>query len=231
MSETRVQDIYTRLKAMVVGFAVRPGERLNEVTLSRDLGVSRTPLREALNRLMAERLVEFRPGTGFFCRALEPQAIYDLYELRKILETSAVMLACQRADAEGLASLHEETISQGLDITGLTVAEAAERDEAFHLGIARLTGNAELVAHLQTINDRIRFIRWVNMAARVAESKREHLAVLEALMRRDADRAGDLLAAHISQRMDQVVAAVKEGITNIYMAGPDELMARVLEEV
>lgn len=230
MSETRVEDIYTRLKAMVVGFGIRPGERLNEVALSRDLGGSRTPLREALNRLMAERLVEFRPGAGFFCRALEPQAIYDLYELRKILETSAVMLACQRADADGLARLHEETLGRGLDITGLTVAEAAERDEAFHLGIARLTGNGELVAQLQTINDRIRFIRWVNMAARVAASKREHLAVLEALMHRDADRAGDLLAAHISQRMDQVVAAVKEGITNIYMAGPDELMARVLEE-
>lgn len=231
MNETRVEDIYARLKARVVGFGIRPGERLNEVALSRDLGASRTPLREALNRLMAERLVEFRPGAGFFCRALEPQAIYDLYELRKIIETSAVMLACQRADAEGLASLHEDTVSRGLDITGLTVAEAAERDEAFHLGIARLSGNAELVVQLQTINERIRFIRWVNMAARVAASKREHLAVLEALMRRDADRAGDLLSAHISQRMDQVVAAVKEGITNIYMAGPDELMARVLEEM
>ena len=230
MSDTRVEDIYARLKARVVGFAIRPGERLNEVSLARDLEVSRTPLREALNRLMAERLVEFRPGAGFFCRALEPQAIYDLYELRKIIETSAVMLACQRADAEGLKMLYEETISRGLDITGLTVAEAATRDEAFHLGIARLSGNGELVAHLQTINDRIRFIRWVNMATRVAASKREHLAVLESLMRRDADRAGDLLSSHISQRMDQVVAAVKEGITNIYMAGPDELMARVLEE-
>ena len=74
MSDTRVEDIYGRLKAMVVGFGIRPGERLNEVALSRELGASRTPLREALNRLMAERLVEFRPGAGFFCRALEPQA-------------------------------------------------------------------------------------------------------------------------------------------------------------
>ena len=68
------------------------------------------------------------------------------------------------------------------------------------------------------------------MAARVRASKDEHRAILAALLRRDADRAGDLLSAHIAQRMDQVVDAVKEGISNIYMAGPDDLMARVLQE-
>lgn len=230
MSETRVEDIYAQLKTRVIGFGIRPAERLNEVALARDLNVSRTPLREALNRLLAERLVDFRPGVGFFCRALEPQAIYDLYELRRIIETSAVMLACHRADDAGLEKLRRETLDSGLDITGLTVAEATERDEAFHLGIAQLSGNAEIVAQLQTINDRIRFIRWVNMAARVVDSKKQHRAILDALCERDADTAGDILSDHISRRMDQVTEAVKEGLSNIYMAGPDELMARVLQE-
>ena len=230
MSETRVEDIYAQLKIRVVGFGIRPGERLNEVALARDLNVSRTPLREALNRLLAERLVDFRPGVGFFCRALEPQAIYDLYELRRIIETSAVMLACHRADDAGLEKLRRETLDHGLDISGLTVAEATERDEAFHIGIAQLSGNAEIVAQLQTINDRIRFIRWVNMAAQVVDSKKQHRAILDALCDRDADTAGDILSDHISRRMDQVTEAVKEGLSNIYMAGPDELMSRVLQE-
>jgi len=230
MSETRVEDIYAQLKTRVVGFGIRPGERLNEVALARDLNVSRTPLREALNRLLAERLVEFRPGTGFFCRTLEPETIFDLYELRRILETSAVMLACHRADDAGLDALRHETLDRGMQVSGLTVAQAVSRDEAFHLGIARLTGNGALVAQLQMINDRIRFIRWVNIAARITESKKEHKAVLEALCNRNADRAGDLLSEHISQRMDQVVDAVKEGISNIYMGGADALMDRVLEE-
>ncbi len=229
-NETRVGDLYEQLKACVVGFGIRPGERLNEVALARDHGASRTPLREALNRLLAERLVDFRPGAGFFCRALEPQAIYDLYELRRIVETSAVMLACTRAGDEDLKSLERETLDHGLDITGLTVAEATARDEAFHMRIAQLSGNAEIAAQLQSINARTRFIRWVNMAARVRASKDEHRQVLRALLRRDADRAGDLLSDHISQRMDQVVEAVKEGISNIYMGGADELMARVLED-
>ena len=230
MSDTRVEDIYKRLKHRVVGFEIPPGERLNEVALARDLDVSRTPLREALNRLMAERLVVFRPGSGFFCRALDPKAIFDLYELRKILETSAVMLACQRADQGGLDALKEETLSRGLVITGLSIEEAAKRDEAFHVGIAQLSGNAELVAQLRTVNDGIRFIRWVNMAARVDASKKEHRHILNALLRRDADEAGDILAAHISQRMDQVVEAVRSGISSIYMGGSDALMAQILEE-
>ncbi len=229
MSDTRVSDAYDRLKSRVVGFGIRPGERLNEVALARELDVSRTPLREALNRLLAERLVEFRPGTGFFCRELEPETLYDLYELRRILETSAVMMACARADDAELRSFEQETLKYGLDITGLTVAEATARDEAFHIGIAQLSGNQEIVQQLQAINEKLRFIRWVNMQARVAASKDEHRAILRALMRRNADRAGDLLSDHISRRLDQVVEAVKEGISSIYMGGPDELMSRVVE--
>ncbi|MDJ0824211.1 MAG: GntR family transcriptional regulator [Rhodobacter sp.] len=231
MSEGRVEDIYARVKAQVVGFGIRPGERINEVVLARDLGVSRTPLREALNRLVAERLVEVRPGTGFFCRTLEPQAVFDLYELRRIIEVSAVMLACQRASDEALAAFAEDTIAHGLDVTGLSVAEATARDEAFHVGIAEMTGNTELAAELRAINDRIRFIRWVNMAARVAASKDQHRAILQALLDRDEDGAGDAMADHISRRKDQVSEAVKEGISTIYIGGPDELMARVPDEV
>ena len=82
MSDGRVDKIYDRLKAMAVGFEIKPAERLNEVALSKALGVSRTPLREALNRLVAENLFDFRPGSGFFCRVLDPQSIFDLFELQ-----------------------------------------------------------------------------------------------------------------------------------------------------
>ena len=142
MAETQVAGLYSRLKSKVVGFDIRPGERLNEVALARELGVSRTPLREALNRLVAERLVEFRPGAGFFCRMLEPQAIFDLYEMRQVLEVTAVRLAVVRASDEELIALRDEFRQRGQDVTGLTIAQAAERDEAFHIGIARASGNA-----------------------------------------------------------------------------------------
>ncbi len=67
MSEGRVEALYNKLKDMAVDFRIRPGERINEVALARELDASRTPLREALNRLVAERLIDFNPGKGFFC--------------------------------------------------------------------------------------------------------------------------------------------------------------------
>ena len=230
MAETQVAGLYSRLKSKVVGFDIRPGERLNEVALARELGVSRTPLREALNRLVAERLVEFRPGAGFFCRMLEPQAIFDLYEMRQVLEVTAVRLAVVRASDEELTALRDEFRQRGQDVSGLTIAQAAERDEAFHIGIAKASGNAAIVEALEQINDRIRFIRWVRMAARVGPSKAEHRDIIEAMVARRDDRAADAMSAHIGRRMDQVIDAVKEGISNIYMAGSQELLSRVLEE-
>lgn len=231
MAGPRVDDIYDQVKAMAVSFRLRPGDRLNEVALSKDLGVSRTPLREALNRLVAERLFDFRPGQGFFCRPLDAKSVFDLFELRQIIEVAAVRAASQKATDAELKSLHDELFATGLDITGLTVQEAVNRDEAFHLGIARLSGNAELLQTLNRINERIRYIRWISMSLdRVQRSKDEHKRVMQALRARDEDEAARILANHIAKRMDQVQDTVRHGISNIYMEGSEDISSQIIEE-
>jgi len=223
MSEGRVEALYGKLKEMAVNFRIRPGERINEVALARELDASRTPLREALNRLVAERLIEFQPGKGFFCRPLDPKRIYELYELRGIAEEAAVRLACRRGSDEDFAALKESLYANGLTYVGKTVREVTTFDEAFHVGIAKLSGNEELVRQLMQINERIRFIRWVDMAVRVRETKGEHKQIMAALEARDADKAASIMRSHIAKRMDQVVAAVKEGYSSIYMPGEQRL--------
>lgn len=231
MAGPRVDDIYDQVKAMAVSFRLRPGDRLNEVALSKQLGVSRTPLREALNRLVAESLFDFRPGQGFFCRPLDAQGVFDLFELRQIIEVAAVRAACTKASDADLQALRDELYATGIDITGLTVKEAVHRDEAFHLGIAKLSGNMELLQTLTRINERIRYIRWVSMdLAQVQRSKDEHKQVMAALIARDADQAAQLLGVHIARRMDQVQEAVRQGISSIYMEGSEVLSARIIEE-
>lgn len=231
MAGPRVDDIYDQVKAMAVSFHLRPGDRLNEVALSKELGVSRTPLREALNRLVAERLFDFRPGQGFFCRPLDAQSVFDLFELRQIIEVAAVRAACAKASDEDVRSLEDELYATGIDITGLTVAEAVNRDEAFHLGIAKLSGNAELLQTLTRINERIRYIRWISMSMdRLHRSKDEHKQVMQALLDRNAEGAACVLGAHIAKRMDQVQEAVRQGISSIYMEGSDVISARIIEE-
>lgn len=232
MSGGQVHDIYEKLKQLAVGYRLRPGDRLNEVALSKELGVSRTPLREALNRLVAENLFEFKPGQGFFCRTLDAQTVFDLYECRRITEAAAARLACERASDEELRLLHDALIATGIETAGLTVAEACVRDEEFHLGIARLSGNQVLETQLLRLNERIRYIRWISMAAnRLQKSKGEHIALADALVARDADRAEAIVTAHIAKRMDEVVEVVRHGITSIYMDEDSDPSERVIEEV
>lgn len=226
MKEGRVESLYNSLKARAVGFEFRPGERINEGTVARELDASRTPLREALNRLVAEQLIEFRPGQGFFCRALDPKSIFELYEMREIIETAAARRACQRGSASGIAALRDRLETDGLTTAGLTIREVVARDEAFHLGIAQLAGNAEIVHHLDRINERIRFIRWIDMGQRVRTTKSEHLKIMAALEARDSERAAAVLETHVMRRLDEIVAAVREGYSNIFMTGPEELFDR-----
>lgn len=223
MSEGRVEALYARLKEMAVDFRFRPGERLNEVALAQALDASRTPLREALNRLVSEQLIDFVPGRGFFCRALDPKSIFDLYELREVAEVAAVRRAVERGTDEDIAALRVALYAEGLDVEGLTIREMTALDEAFHIGIARLAGNAELVHQLERLNERIRFIRWVDMANSTDRTKGEHRAIMAAIEARDAEEAASIMRGHIAKRMDQIVAAVREGYSNIYVSGSETL--------
>ena len=77
-----VDRVYATLRDMAINFDFKPGERLNETALTSKLNVSRTPLREALNRLVAEGFLTLAKGQGFFCRPLSPEQILELYQLR-----------------------------------------------------------------------------------------------------------------------------------------------------
>src|ERR1700730_8652435 len=101
-SDSVVDRVYEQLKAMAVSFEFKPGARLNEGAIASQLGVSRTALREALNRLNTEGFLRFTPGKGFFCRELDAHEIFDLYELRKSIEVASIRLAIKRAKDEDI---------------------------------------------------------------------------------------------------------------------------------
>ena len=100
-----VDKVYDALKDLAVDYRFRPGERVNEVELAARLGVSRTPIREALNRLVRDGFMSFVPNRGFYARDITPKGVQDLYELRAAVERAAFKLACERGtDEEILAA-------------------------------------------------------------------------------------------------------------------------------
>ncbi len=212
--QTFVDRVYDRVQQMAITYAFRPGERINEVELAARLNVSRTPLREALNRLVAEGFLVVKPSLGFFCRSLDPNEVYNLYDFRASLEMQTSRLAVERASDEALQSLVR---SVAVESEATDELELLKRDEAFHLQIAELTGNSEFVNVLRSLNNRIHFTRWIDMRSR-NDSRQEHILIARTLAARDAGEATRLMETHIRRRHQQIVDIIKIGYGEIFMS-------------
>lgn len=203
---------------MAISFEFKPGERVNEVELAARLGASRTPLREALNRLVAEEFLTFQQGRGFFCRDLKPREMFELYQFRAVLEVAAVRLTCEHATEDEVQALANYLDETGPEDGGRSSEELVSLDEAFHEKLMSLSRNKEMTRVLDNINARIKFFRWVDMDARRTQTQGEHRRIVEALQARDADLAARLMDTHIAKRLDQITTAIKESYSRIYMA-------------
>jgi DNA-binding GntR family transcriptional regulator len=215
--EGTVDQLYQRLKAMAVSFELKPDERLNESELATILKASRTPIREALNRLVAEGFLTFQPRKGFFCRPLQPKTIFDLYETRLAVERTTVSLACERGNIDDIAALQASLESVRPGKAQHNVEDLVQFDEAFHLGIAQLTGNDELIRILRSIQERIRFVRWIDMENRRQTTFGEHMEIIEAIGKRSRKKALALIEGHVERRAEQITAVVREGYSRIYI--------------
>ena len=214
---SRAESLYRSVKEMAIGFKFKPGERINEVDLARRLGASRTPLREALNRLVAEGFLVLIQGRGFFCRDLKPREMFELYQFRAVLEVAAVRLACEQATEQEVAELRRFLDETGPEEGGRSSEELVALDEQFHQQIMALSRNMEMSRTLENINARIQYFRWVDMDSKRAATQGEHRAIVDALMARDADLAAERMQAHITRRLDQITAAIKESYARIYL--------------
>lgn len=212
------------LRNMAISYEFKPGEKVSEIELAQRLGVSRTPVREALARLVTEGFL--MPCTrGFMRRPLETQETLDLYEARVAIERECLRLAMQRATSEQIAEARAYLDSNRELPVSTPIHALVELDEGFHLRIAEMSGNAELHRMLSQINERIRFIRWIDMENVGRDStQKEHRAIVEALAGEDTAVAERLLTEHIALRREQIVDAIKQGLARIYIPA-EELSA------
>ncbi len=224
--ESNVDRVYEDLRRMAANFAFKPDQRINESDLAARLGASRTPVREALNRLVAEGFLTFRSGRGFFCRSLSPQYILDLYEARVAIECEGLRLACMRAETGEIGALARFLDDSETQYATGEVIDVLAIDEEFHLRLCALSGNGELSRLLRNLNDRIRYVRLIDLQRkREAEPRpaghRAHRTILAALAERDAARADAALRGHIERRREQATEAVRIAFSQLYVP-PDQ---------
>ena len=218
---TTTSDIHRAVRDKAISFQLPPGQRINEGALAKELGVSRTPLREAMQQLVSEKLLRWERNKGFFCRDLDEKEVFDLYEFRKILEVAATRLTCQRATDEALAEL-KVMIEKYLDMDEKMPLEVRlNADQDFHERIAGLSGNNEIAESLRKVNQRIYFIRWMNMS-RGTLTRDRHINLVDALISRDEERAVNIMSGHIDYRAEQISSFIREAYGMIYTGNTPE---------
>jgi DNA-binding GntR family transcriptional regulator len=209
-----------------------PGTRLINRTLARKIGVSLTPVREALNRMISEGLLEYRAGLGTFVPIPNIRDLQELYDLRKTLECDAVGKAADRLKEQDLASLaqsiddmgdlinHRQTDNDDEPVARPIFETWRAADTLFHTVLLRAAGNrrvTEMVANLQLICQIQQ--DWDTTTYRtVSDAHREHRDMLEAIESDDVERAKTIMSGHI----DRAWAFAVQTYERRYMSGPDE---------
>jgi DNA-binding GntR family transcriptional regulator len=199
-SATLADQAYALVKQAIFDFELMPGDRFSEAELSQATGVSRTPLRQALQQLQREGFVQVFPKSGWQVAPLDFDQFDQLYDLRVLLECHAARRLCQIEQRPQLAALADVWLV-ALDERSMDPDEVRQLDESFHNELVRASGNAEMARVHQEITERIRIVRRLDFTKRprVAATYDEHARILRALTRRRADEATRLLAVHIEQ--------------------------------
>jgi len=199
------EQVYLQVKAEIFDFHLLPGDRFTESELAARLGVSRTPIRDALYRLRREGYLEVGFRSGWSVSPFDFVRFDELYDLRILLEAHAV---------EKLCALDDDLPLAALKATWLVPPEGRERDsrkmaaldEAFHCALVEAAGNREMLRMHQDLTEKIRIIRRLDFLKdnRITATYEEHAKILRLILRRKSTEAVILLRSHITQSKNEV---------------------------
>ena len=200
------EQVYAELKGQMHDFLLVPGDRFSEAEIGARIGVSRTPVREALFRLRNEGLLEVESKSGWFVRPIDFGKLEQLYDLRVVLELASVARLCARSEpAPALDVLKAAWLVSAAERLA-DAREVGALDEQFHATLVRAAGNDEMARVHWDVTERIRIIRRLDFtrADRVEATYVEHAKILRAVIQRKADQAQFLLRSHIEQSKAEV---------------------------
>lgn len=204
--------VFNTLRRAILKGELKPGERLMEIALADKLGVSRTPIREAIRKLELEGLVVMAPRKGAKVASITERDLSDVLEVRKGMEVLAISLACKRITGEELEKL--ETIEQSFQklIESGNLTELAEMDVKFHDTIYQATNNQRLVQLLNNLREqmyryRMEYLKDIAVRRTLAE---EHKAICRALRERDEQQAEEYVSIHIDNQQKAIIRSLNQ---------------------
>jgi DNA-binding GntR family transcriptional regulator len=195
-SGLRSQEVFERLEDEIVSRVRPPGSRLIEDTIAAELGVSRTPVREALRMLHRAGWLDLHPHAGAYVRQPSLEEVRDVFAMREVLESEAGRLAAHRADETHLRELQKILERGNRAIARGDARAVVSLNTDFHGTIANAADNLLLTRFLTEIAKQVQWHFVAVASARRVDSWREHAGIYEAIANRDADLAARLSAEH-----------------------------------
>ncbi|HEY4372778.1 MAG TPA: GntR family transcriptional regulator [Burkholderiales bacterium] len=197
----RAEHAYQEIRRAIRQRRFRSGDRLREVELAESLGLSRTPVREALYRLLADGLATEHGQRGIMVAEFDHAMVGELYVMREMLEGMAARLAAQVASEVEIALLRELGAQYAALVKSGRDAELAEKNRQFHEALYRCAHNRFLLKMLDPLHDALGLLGDSNLAdpARARANAVEHAEIVAAIARHDADAADKLTRAHIHE--------------------------------
>lgn len=188
---------YKYLYDNIISNKLSPGQVIVEQEISNKLGISRTPIREALKQLTAEKLVRHIPARGTFVEDITVLDVQELFEIREMFEEAALKTAINKIPEEEIDVLIQEVNSLNNDIS--QPEEFYKRDRKIHNMILKNGHNKRMIELMDSINVQLERVRRISAmtAKRLEKSKQEHLEVLYAIKERDIEKAVNILHSHL----------------------------------
>jgi DNA-binding GntR family transcriptional regulator len=207
---SRTELVLEEIRRAILARELSPGQPLVEMELAQRLGVSKTPVREALKILSGSGLVTFSPYKGASVRVVGADLAREVCDVRLLLEPEAVRRAVLGGEAGGFDEAAEALRAAADQLTAGQHAELSLLNRRFHQALYRGCGNPLLISMLDDLRDRAALISVVGWEANASWTPEweEHKAVLDAARAGDADHAADLLRRHIQGFLDRVLAAM-----------------------
>lgn len=204
--------VFNTLRQAILKGELAPGERLMEIQLAERLGVSRTPIREAIRKLELEGLVNMVPRKGAEVAKISEKHLKDVLEVRRALEELAVELSCRRLSDEAVCKLREANARMKTEMENPDSTIMAEVDEEFHDIIYLGTGNERLIQMLNNLREQMYRYRleYIKDKGSRANLVKEHEEIIRAMESRNVDEAKSIIRSHIENQVLTVSKKIKE---------------------
>ncbi|NLA59062.1 MAG: GntR family transcriptional regulator [Firmicutes bacterium] len=204
--------VFENLREAIITGQLRPGERLMEVQIAEELGVSRTPVREAIRKLELEGLVVMVPRKGAYVSNVSIKDISDIFQIRRALEGLAAELAADRLTEEQLEELEQLLVRTAETVEKLDILTTVDMDTGFHQVIYEASRNEKLSSMLYHLREQIQRFRTQSLSrpGRLEQALLEHRAIMDALKERDGELARRLVEEHIENAESALLAAFED---------------------